>query len=177
MKAFQPTARIGLASVLFTLGAIAAPEDPQPLSFDLLMKTKTKEPPPSLGQKMASLGKPKTLKPPDDRGPTLVFTEELKKLDGKRVRISGFVGPYQDPDNMTKAILFNASTGCFFCNPPQESGIVFIRLGAKETPINMDNDIITVEGTLHLLQPDSKDDEAKQFFYTIDDAKVTPAGH
>ena len=177
MKSFQTASRIYLFSLLCSLSAIAAPEAPLPLSFGLLMKTKTKESPPSLGQNMASLGKPKTPKPPDESEPTPVFAEELKKLEGKQVRITGFVAPYQDPDNMTKLLLLNAGTGCFFCNPPQESGIVFIRLGAKEKPINMDNDTITVEGTLHLLQPDSKDDEAKQFFYTIDDAKVIPAGH
>ena len=177
MKAYQIAARIGIVSVLITLGASAAPETPQLLSFDLLLKTKTKDVQVSPGQQLENVGKPKALTPPDDVGPTPIFTEELKKLEGKRVRITAFVAPYEDPDNMTKMLLFKAAVGCFFCNPPEENGILFVRLAAKEKPLNMDNDSITVEGTLHLLQPDSKDEETKQFFYTIDDAKVIPSGH
>ncbi len=104
------------------------------------------------------------------------FPEELKKLDGKKVSISGFITPYADPDNMTKMLLTKSPVGCFFCNPPEENGVVFIRLAAKEKPVSMDNPTITVEGTFHLVQPDCKDEEAAQFFFTIDDAKVTHAG-
>lgn len=177
MKAYQTAVRIGIASILTTFSAIAAPEAPIPLSFDLLLKTKTKAPPPSLGQQMEHLAKPKAPKPIEEGSPAPVYAEELTKLKGKRIRITGFVAPYQDPDNMKKVLLFNAATGCFFCNPPEENGIVLVRLADKEKPLNMDNDTITVEGTLHLLEPDSKDEEAKQFFYTIDEAKVVPAGH
>ncbi len=62
--------------------------------------------------------------------------------------------------------------GCFFCNPPEENGVVLVRRNAKASPLKYDSDTINIEGTLHLTGPDTKDEEAQQFLFTIDDASV-----
>jgi len=131
-----------------TLTAAAAdPAPAQAVKFEQLAKTVTK-------------------------GDKPVFPEELRKLDGKRVRLTGFVAPYDDPEKMTKFLLTKAAVGCFFCNPPDENGVVLVRRGAKDKPLKYDSDSISVEGTLHLTGPDAKDEEAQQFLFTLDDATV-----
>lgn len=153
--------------------AVAAAPQSQPLGFDLLAKTTVKEPPaPAMKKGVDSLRGPLPHQDSDAER-TLVFPAGLQQLEGKRVKIEGFVAPYDNPDSMTKMILLRAVVGCFFCNPPNESEVVFVRLSPTEKPINMDNNHLSVEGTLHLLNSASKDQEAKQFFFTIDDAKVT----
>jgi len=160
-----------LARILVLLGVISLAQaaTPQPLSFELLAKTTVKEPPSTAVHK----GLESLRGGAADESQSPVFPDELRKLDGKRVSLSGFVIPYADPDKMSKMMLTKAPVGCFFCNPPKENGVVFVRLAATEKPINMDSETITVEGTLRLVQPAGKDEEAQQFFFTIDDAKVT----
>lgn len=154
------------------LPAKAEPSAAQPLTFPMLAKAAVKEPPASSLHKSLDSARG----PAAEENQRPFFPEELRKLDGKRVSISGFITPYADPDNMTKMLLTKSPVGCYFCNPPEENGVVLVRLSAKEKPVNMDNPTISVEGTFHLVQPDSKDEEAAQFFFTIDDAKVTRSG-
>jgi hypothetical protein len=174
----KPTAllkAIALAAGLYLNPAHAAAAAPQPqtLSFDLLAKTTVKEPPaPAMKKGVDSLRGP--IPHEDGDGERIpAFPADLQQLEGKRVKIEGFVAPYDNPDSMTKMILLRTVVGCFFCNPPKESEVVFVRLSSNEKPINMDNNHLSVEGTLHLLNAASKDQEAKQFFFTIDEAKVT----
>ncbi len=136
-----------------TAPATAAPEAAVPLTYEMMAKSVYKEDAPT------------------------VFPEVIKKLDGKRVRISGFVVPYDDPEKLSKFIVLKTVVGCFYCNPPGEDEVLFIRLSAKEKPPELDGKKLTVEGTLHLKNPESKDEEAKQFLFTIDDAKVIPTPH
>ena len=133
--------------------AFAAPETATPLTYEMMAKSVYKEDAPT------------------------VFPEELKKLEGKRVKVSGFPVPYDDPEKMSKFLMLKAVVGCFYCNPPGEDGILFVRLSTKEKPPEMDGEKLTVEGTLHLKKAESKDEEAKQFLFTIDDAKIIPAHH
>jgi hypothetical protein len=104
-------------------------------------------------------------------GSAPVVPEELKKLDGKKVRVTGFIAPYDNPENMTKFMLTEAAVGCFFCNPPEENGVVFVRLAPKAKPLNFESDTVTVEGTLHFMGHNKKDEEAEGFLFTIDEAK------
>ena len=131
--------------------ASAAPEVVTPLTYEMMAKSVYKEDAPA------------------------VFPEELKKLEGKRVRVSGFAAPYDDPDRMSKFLMLKAVLHCFFCNPPGENEVLFVRLSTKEKPPEIDGEKLTVEGTLHLTKADSKDEEAKQFLFTIDEAKIIPA--
>ena len=152
----------------------AAPEGVTPLTFEMMSKVTRKEDARSIFQKEL-----KKLQGPsggEEEAPA-VFPAELKKFEGKRVRVSGFAVPYDDPEKMSKFLMLKAVVGCFFCAPPGENEVLFIRLGAKEKPPEIDGTKLTVEGTLHLKTPDSKDEEAKQFLFTIDDAKIIPIPH
>ena len=101
------------------------------------------------------------------------FPAELSKLEGKRVRISGFVTPYDDPEQLMKMVLVKSPGGCFFCSPPSANAVVFVRRIPGDPPLKNVTDMVDVEGILHLWRTEmKKDDEAKGFFFTIDEAKV-----
>lgn len=101
------------------------------------------------------------------------FPSELKKLEGRLVRLSGFVMPYDDPDRLEKLMLVQTPGGCFFCAPPDANAIVFVRRQPKDRAIEYSPDPIKIEGKLVLWNADMNDqDEAKRFLFTIDDARV-----
>ena len=107
-----------------------------------------------------------------------VFPDGLKKLEGTHVRISGFVMPYDDPKNLQKMILLETPGGCFFCSPPNINTVVFVRCTPQDRPREYSPEPVVVEGTLHLWHADMKeDDEARQFLFTIDDAKANALRH
>ena len=129
--------------------ALCAEKNVRPITFELLEKTKFS----------------KEMEP--------VFPAELFDLEGKPVRLSGFMIPYDDPEKLEKLMLVKAPGGCFFCTPPMPNSVVFVRRAANDPPLKFSLDQISFEGTLHLRRPEmKKDDEAKGFFFTIDDAKV-----
>jgi len=102
-----------------------------------------------------------------------VFPKELSKMEGKLIRITGFITPYDDPKNLVKLILVKSPGGCFFCSPPPPTDVVFVRQTANDPPLKYSFDPISFEGIFHLRRSDMKeDDEAKGFFFTLDDAKV-----
>ena len=112
----------------------------------------------------------------DDLPP--VFPAELKKLEGQRVRISGFMVPYNEAEKFTQLVLVDTPGGCFFCSPPLPTSAVFVRRPAADPPLKYSNDTISFEGTLHLWNSEMKeDDNAQGFFFTIDDARVSPSNH
>ncbi|MEO7100327.1 MAG: DUF3299 domain-containing protein [Luteolibacter sp.] len=142
--------------ILTVLAALASckptplpPGAAQPLDFKLILKTVCQ----------------------DDGTP--VFPPKLLELENRRISVSGFMAPYDDPHEMNKIMLTKSSASCYFCNPPEENGVVFIRLSSQEKPPEAETGNITVEGTLHLIRRGCQDEEAKQFLYTIDDARIT----
>jgi hypothetical protein len=128
-------------------GAEPAPAAPVALSYEMLAKLDYK----------------------DDVPP--VFPEELKKLEGKRVAISGFCLPYDDMERMWKFLMMEVSMECFYCSPPGV-GVLFVRLSLKENAPEMTAEKVSVQGIFHLRNPASKDEEANQFLFTIDEAKI-----
>jgi hypothetical protein len=117
--------------------AFAAPETATPLTYEMMAKSIYKE-----------------------QAPT-VFPEEVKKLEGKRVKVFGSAVPDDDSEKMFKFLMLKAVVGCFYCNLRGEDGIYFIRLSTKEKSPKMDGDKLKIEGTLHLKKAESKDEEAK----------------
>ena len=138
---------LGVISI-FTVSA-RAEQEPQTLTFELLEKTVYSEKPPP------------------------IFPAELRKLEGKRVRLSGFMIPYDDPEKLFKLMLVKTPGGCFFCSPPSPTSVVFVRRPATDSPLSYTTEIIVFEGILHLWHSELKDDdETKGFFFTLDDAKA-----
>jgi hypothetical protein len=125
----------------------ASAEKAQELSFDLLAQTVIHENP-----------------PPD-------FPKALLALAGKRVRITGFIAPYNDPQKMAELLLVQSPGGCYFCNPPEINAVVFVRRRPNDPPLNLDGQPMSFAGTLRLWRSDLKDaDESRQFLFTLDDA-------
>lgn len=151
----QLTTILTLVGVIcfFNLTAQAA-EDHQPLTFELLEKTTYSENPPP------------------------VFPAGLSKLEGQRVRISGFMVPYTDTGEFEQLVLVNTPGGCFSCSSLLPNAVVFVRRLASEPPLEYTADLVSFEGILHLWNSEMKDDDdAKGFFFTIDNAKVTTQGN
>ena len=101
------------------------------------------------------------------------FPDELRSLDGKRVRITGFVMPYDDPEKLQKLLLVETPGGCFFCAPPNANALLFVRRDAKDGALAFGMDPVTFDGTLSLWHAGmQKSDEARQFLFTLNDARV-----
>lgn len=101
-----------------------------------------------------------------------VYPDELRACEGRIVTISGFATPYDDPQHPAKMLLTQTGSGCFFCAPPDARGVVLIRCSSNEVPVLWGTNAVTFEGTLHLVRPDSTDEEAKRFLFAIDGATL-----
>ena len=133
-----------------SLAAAASVEPAQALTFELLAQTGFKD----------------INTPPD-------FPKALQELEGKRVCITGFVAPYNDPNKMTKLLLLQSPTGCFFCNPPEINAVVFVRRVPGDSALSLDNEPVKIEGTLLLWKMDlPKTNETRHFLFTLDRATV-----
>jgi len=100
------------------------------------------------------------------------YPEKLLALDGKTIRMVGFMTPYDDLDIMKNFMVMNASVGCNFCAPPEMEEVVFVRQ-LDEKGAFVDGAIL-VEGVLKLDLPDRDPDPLHDtFFYVIDGARVT----
>lgn len=104
------------------------------------------------------------------------FSKQLADLAGKKVRITGFVCPYDQHAIALKKFILTPrmNEGCYSCNPPEDDCFVFVRLPANAVPMHWKSDTVTVEGTLRLMGRNGKDAEDQKFLYTVDDAAVVP---
>lgn len=105
-----------------------------------------------------------------------VFSDGMASLDGRRVQMRGFMGPYESLEDMREFMLFNFPVGCNFCEPPSVDQVVLIRQqeGKRRYPF-IDNPI-QVTGTLRLWREDSEDPahENVMFIYVMEDVEVAP---
>ncbi len=99
------------------------------------------------------------------------FAKELKALKDKKVKMIGFMSPYDDLNSMKKFMLMPMMTGCFFCVPPSIEEVVLIRQETDEHCPYIAEPIV-VEGTLKLWDEESEDPVFEMFLYIIEDATV-----
>jgi hypothetical protein len=107
-----------------------------------------------------------------DNNTTPIYPDELRACEGRTVTLSGFATPYDDPQHPTKMLLTQNGSGCFFCAPPDASGVVLVRCASNDVLVPWGAEAVTLEGTLRLARPDSADVEAKRFLFVIDGARV-----
>jgi hypothetical protein len=111
----------------------------------------------------------------EDRPPSVIFPDELKALDNKRISIIGFMAPFEEMDNMKRFMLLPSYVGCFFCSPPSFTQVILVEQksqGSGKLPFI--NDAIIVTGTLRLYFKESKHPaHLAEFIYALDDADVT----
>jgi hypothetical protein len=97
----------------------------------------------------------------------VTFPKYLRELDGKQVALTGFMQPLGDDPQMSAFMLIQYPVGCWYCEQPDITGIVFVELPADKS-IRLTRDRLKVEGTLKLNANDPEN-----FLYTISKAKVT----
>lgn len=97
-----------------------------------------------------------------DGKPTLEFGEGIRGLDGKEVKLRGYITPLQFGSGQKHFLLSTRPPSCAFCIPagPDEMVEVFCR-----TPVNYSLEPVTVEGKFAVL-----DKDPGGLFYRLADA-------
>lgn len=97
------------------------------------------------------------------------FSQYLKDLDGKQVTLAGFMRPLKDDLEVASFMLIEYPVGCWYCEVPDVTGIVFVELPKGKT-VAVGRGLVKITGTLTLNATDPEN-----FLYTIGKAKVTEA--
>ncbi|GIW80782.1 MAG: hypothetical protein KatS3mg105_2589 [Gemmatales bacterium] len=103
-----------------------------------------------------------------DRKYKPTFHPYLKQLDGKQVRINGFMQPLSNNPDVVAFMLIEYPVGCWYCESPGVTGIILVELPpGKTTPFTRNQ--IQVTGTLTL-----NDKDPENFLYLLGKAQVEP---
>ncbi len=97
----------------------------------------------------------------------VVFPKYLRELEGRQVELTGFMQPIGEDLDMSAFMLIQYPVGCWYCEMPEITGIVFVELPA-DTTFRLTRDRLKVVGTLSLNATDPEN-----FLFTIGKAKVT----
>ena len=109
---------------------------------------------------------------------TLEFPESLKKLNGQRVSMVGFMAPFDSLEDMSRCQMVPSYVGCNFCSPPNLRQVVYVTQGSEdesEKTYSFIEEPSYVTGTFKISLPES-DHEGKTrgFVYSIENATVVP---
>lgn len=107
----------------------------------------------------------------------LSFPESLKKLDGRRVSMVGFMAPFDNLNNMRRCMILPSYVGCNFCSPPKITQVVYVtQRGDDPSEIYpFIEEPSHINGILRLSLAGSDHEGQKQgFVYALEDAIVTP---
>jgi hypothetical protein len=104
-----------------------------------------------------------------DRQYRPTFPKYLRELDGKRVALNGFMQPLGEDADMSSFMLIEYPVGCWYCQAPEITAIVFVELPPGKTQ-TFTRGLIKIEGKLKL-----NDSDPENFLYTIADAKIGEA--
>jgi hypothetical protein len=104
-----------------------------------------------------------------DRAFKPTFAKYLRELDGKQVALSGFMQPLDDNVDATGFMLIEAPVGCWYCEVPEATGIVYVEMPAGKTA-RLTRGLVKISGKLQL-----NDKDPENFLYTISKAKVAEA--
>lgn len=101
-----------------------------------------------------------------------VATDTLKKLDGKRVRVPGFIVPLDDADEEGAEFLLVPYYGaCVHTPPPPPNQMAFVTMSGKKSVKLALFDAVWMEGTLRITNYDSP---YGQVGYTIEGLSMKP---
>ncbi len=106
--------------------------------------------------------------------PPPVFTDRVALMDGQRVRLLGFMVPYDSLTDMRNMMLLDTPVGCYFCEPPSPERVAFARIDSPE-PVEFVDEAIEVTGTLRLWKKDSNEPAHQMFLFVLDEATFKPA--
>jgi tetratricopeptide (TPR) repeat protein len=105
-----------------------------------------------------------------DRHYQPTFPKYLQELNGKRIALSGYMQPLGDDPEGTSFLFIENPVGCWFCEMPDVTGIIFVELAPGKSKAYTRSQI-KVTGKLKL-----NDKDPENFLYTITDAEVTDEG-
>jgi hypothetical protein len=94
------------------------------------------------------------------------FPKYLRELAGKQVSLNGFMQPLRDDPDMAAFMFIEYPVGCWYCEMPETTGIVFVELPAGKTT-TFQRGLARVVGRLALNSSDPED-----FLYAIRDARI-----
>jgi hypothetical protein len=94
------------------------------------------------------------------------FGRYLKELDGKQVKLSGFMQPLGDDQELNAFMLIEYPVGCWYCEQPEVTAIVLVELPMDKT-CSYTRGQVHVTGKLKLNATDPEN-----FLYIIREAKV-----
>lgn len=93
-----------------------------------------------------------------------VFNKKLKELDGKKVKIKGFVIPFEDQEGVV-SLSANPFASCFFCGKASPASVMSMYFNDEVGLYKMD-DYKTFKGILELNQ-----DNPDEFYYILRDTE------
>lgn len=93
-----------------------------------------------------------------------IFTDEIKKLDGKQVEVEGYVVPVDEKGRYV-ALSANPYAACFFCGKAGPASVMTIKFKKKNKSYRTD-DYIHFKGTLQLNYND-----INEFYYILNDSE------
>lgn len=101
-----------------------------------------------------------------------ISTDTLKALDGKRVRVPGFIVPLDDADEEGAEFLLVPYYGaCVHTPPPPPNQMAFVQMVGKKSMKLALFDAVWMEGTLRITNYESP---YGQVGYTIEGLSMTP---
>jgi hypothetical protein len=99
-----------------------------------------------------------------DRESRPTFAKHVRELDGKKVVLTGFLQPLGDDPQASAFLLIEYPVGCWYCEAPEPTGVVFVELPAGKTAaVTKEQVKVTGKLTLNATDPEN-------FLYTVRDA-------
>src|SRR5260221_8467860 len=93
------------------------------------------------------------------------FPDYLKKVNGKQVMLTGFMQPLADEFEVTSFLLLEYPVGCWFCEAPPPTGLLYIELPPGQS-VTIRRGLVKIEGKLKLNAKDPED-----FLFSLTAAK------
>lgn len=77
------------------------------------------------------------------------FPDDVKKLNGQTVKISGFMLPLENSEKFTHFLLSKRTPTCFFCPPGEPNEIIEV---FAQKPTEWADNLVTYQGQMNLIQ-------------------------
>jgi len=95
------------------------------------------------------------------------FAKYLRALDGKQIALNGYIQPLRDDIDLSAFMFIEYPVGCWYCEMPEVTGIVYVELPAGRT-MPYRRGLVRITGRLRLNTNDPED-----FLYALRQARVT----
>lgn len=92
------------------------------------------------------------------------FPSEVAALNGKQVKISGFMLPLEATETFSHVLLSRKTPTCFFCLPGEPNEIIEVY---TEKPVKWSDNLVTFEGMLKIVK-----DEETGMVYVMEKAAL-----